>query len=1168
MFHILFLVFLACSLVLAQGERATLNGTVTDPSGAAVPNAKVKILNKDTGVETDVTATETGVYRAPYLPPGTYRITASAPGFKSSVADNIVLHVAQVLTVDLTLQVGNLAEEVTVTAEAPLLESGTAEIGRYVTETEFDTWPIAVSDGQRQIQQFIFSSLPGTVGGTFQGSINGGQFYSHEILIEGIPLGRMDLQGGSNNEFSPSPESIAEFKLQTGTMDARYNGGQTAAANFAIKSGTNDLHGTLFSYIQNDVLRANSFANNALGRPRSPYKLFNYGGAAGGPVIIPKLYNGRNKTFWFVDLDANRVRDFTSIGLSTLPVRDFKRGDFSRLFDPAFTGRPQSGSVIGTDALGRPVRYGQIYDPSTTRMVNGQVVRDPFPNNIIPEARWSEVSRNILTKAPITDPLFDRMLNNIPNLAACCPVFDQRIIGVKGDHIINERHRISAYYNHTFRQRNNSPGGRWAAPPDTPTNVWQLQYTPGRLVRLAYDWTITPAVINHLAAGYNRFGNLNQSVFVDQGWPEKIGLRNVPPTHFPALVFQGQPHLGGGIGAGGRLGSQLAGGSYNGSTIVQDDLTIVRGSHNFKTGFELRRYYYNIRGRGNESGTFNFNSLQTQLPGFANETGHAFASFLLGAVASTNRSVVASFFGWRSSAPAFYFSDDWKVSRKLTLNLGLRWEVLGPLYEVAGRTSNFNPNLPNPAAGNRLGALDFADAQKRTSFQNWYFGQLLPRFGFAYAMSDKVVLRGGYGINSTPNIANGFGFPSSFGYNASINLNASNVPLQFPQDPVLYLHQPYPSFTATLPNRDPGLANGQGVSYVAPDSNRMPYVQNYHLGFQFAMPAQSVLEVAYIGNKGTRLQAEGLDNMNQLPVSALSLGDRLIERWTPASGVPAPFPGFGGSVAQALRPWPQYLGISQWGAYFGTSRYDSLQTTYTRHFRGGYGYILAYTWSKAISLVDDPIDGGVSQDVYNRALERSVTAYHIPHFFKGTWILDLPFGKGKLINLPGIAGTLFGGWRLTGIHNYRTGDALPISSSAPRTDALFNSQVRPDLVPGVPIVIDAGGLAFGTGTRYLNPAAFQQTPMTPNNIPLRLGTAPRRLPNVRGPARYTEDFGLVKQFVFTETRILEVRADFLNAFNRAGRGNPVTDVSSPQFGLITGPAFGPRNIQMGARFSW
>src|SRR5215831_5435073 len=360
----LFLVLLVSATVFAQGERGALNGIVTDQNGAVVASAEVSATNIETNIETKTTTTDAGVYRLSSLPAGKYKITVKAQGFQTAALNDVNLFVAQTLTVDIKLTAGQVTEQMNIESTSPLLETGTSEIGRYVTKKEYDTWPIAVDDGQRQIQTFIFSSLPGTVGGTFQGSINGGQNYSHEILIEGMPLGRFDLQGGSNNEFSPSAESISEFKMQTGTVSAQYGGGQTAIANFAIKSGGNDFHGSAYTYIQNDALRANSFNNKALGidpatglerRPRPPFKLLNYGGSVSGPVWIPKIHNGRNKTFFLSNVEVTRVRNFTSTAFSRLPTVDFKRGDFSRLFDPNFTGNSQSGTQVGTDALGRPV---------------------------------------------------------------------------------------------------------------------------------------------------------------------------------------------------------------------------------------------------------------------------------------------------------------------------------------------------------------------------------------------------------------------------------------------------------------------------------------------------------------------------------------------------------------------------------------------------------------------------------------------------------------------------------------------------------------------------------------------------------------------------------------------------------------------------------------------
>ncbi|MCI0722826.1 MAG: TonB-dependent receptor [Acidobacteria bacterium] len=1163
---------LSAATLRAQGERGAFNGIVTDTSGAVVPNAEIIALNLGTNVETKTSTTDAGVYRLPYLPLGTYKLTVKANGFQTAVADNVTLRVAQTLTLDFKQQVGQVSEQVTVTSAAPLIESGTAEISRYVTNEEFDTLPLLIGGGggRRIIQSFVFSSLPGTVGTTFQGSINGGQLYSHEILIEGIPVGGFDLQGGG--DLNPSFEAVSEFKLQTGTIGAQYGGGQTGVVNFAIKSGANELHGSGFSYLQNDVLRANSPFNNAINRPKPPFKLLNYGYSVGGPVYIPKVYNGKNKTFFFNNLEVGRVRNFVSTSFTTLPTVAFKRGDFSQLLNPAFTGNASSGTTLGTDAVGRPIVFGQLYDPRTTRTVNGVTVRDPFPGNIIPQSIWSPVTGKILELAPITDPINSNLLNNIPAIGTCCPRHDDRNHGFKVDHKFSDQHRLATFYNHNYRVQDNSPGNRWGIPPGTPTGVYQRQSTPGRMVRIAEDWTITPAVLNHFAIGYNRFGSTNQSAFIDQGWPEKIGLQNVAPTHFPVLTFGGTAIQGGGIGAGGRLGSGSRFGGYNGSTIVQDDLTIIRGKHNFKTGMEVRKYYFNNRNKSG-SGDFNFQPIQTELPGFSSSTGHSFASFLLGAVNNTGREINSTTFGYRVTQPGFYFMDDWKVNRKLTLNLGVRWEVIGGYNEVAGRITGIDLTKPNPGAGGRPGALVFVDDLGKEGFQDTYWWMVSPRFGFAYAVNDKLVVRGGYGINNTPHITNGFNFPGTSGFSGSISINSNNTPLRFPQDPVLYLHDRYPDFPGALPNKNPALQNGQGIPYTAPDSNRVGYVQNYNLGFQYALPASFVLEAGYIGNKGTRLVASSFSQLDQLPVSALALGDRLIEPLSANPGLaPIPYAGFNGTVAQALRGFPQYNGVFQFYTNFGTSHYDSLQLQLTRRFTNGLSVLAAYTWSKALFNGSDGALGSFldSQDVFNRQLEKSPTSFSIPQFLKVSWIYELPFGKGKPVNVTGALGHIVGGWTVTGIHNYRSGDPLSISTSAFRT-AIFNGTFRPDVVPGVPMKLNSSAdvQTNGSGERYLNPAAFAQIPRTGNNIPLRLGTAAPRYQELRGPYNLSESFGLRKGFAFTESSRVEFAAVFGNAFNRAGRGNPNTDITSPLFGKITGfqQPFS-RNVQLEMRVTF
>jgi hypothetical protein len=341
----LFFALLALTAIaFGQGAVGTLNGTVTDQAGAVVPGAAVVATNQATGVESKTTTTSGGDYTLPYLPAGTYTIRVTAPGFRIAAAENTILRVAQTMTIDVKLQVGAVTESVIVSDKPELLESDSAEIGQYITAEEYKAWPILVDDGQRQIQQFIFDSLPGTTGSTFQGSINGGQQYSHEILIDGIPVGRADLSGGNNNEFSPSAEAIGEFKLQTGAIGAQYNGGQTAVANFTIKSGGNALHASGFYYLGNEDFNSIPIQTKTLGGSNPRNRLNNWGYSAGGPVFVPKVYNGHNKTFFFTNLEKTSVNNLVLSALETfrsysiLPTQATRNR--ARSLEPMHSGAP------------------------------------------------------------------------------------------------------------------------------------------------------------------------------------------------------------------------------------------------------------------------------------------------------------------------------------------------------------------------------------------------------------------------------------------------------------------------------------------------------------------------------------------------------------------------------------------------------------------------------------------------------------------------------------------------------------------------------------------------------------------------------------------------------------------------------------------------------------
>ena len=1157
----------ALGVLFAQGERGAITGLITDPSGAAMPNVEVVAKDVKAGVEFRATTTAAGLYRIPYLPPSNYRVTATLAGFKTAVIEPVEVVVAGVVTANISMQVGDVSQSLTVNAEATHLDTSTSQVGYSVSPEEFHAWPIDSGDcGQRQIQAFIFNSLPGTIGCSFQGSINGGPNFSHEVLIEGMSIGRADI-AGDTAEYTPSVDAISDFTLQTGALSAQYGGGLTAVANFNIKSGTNQYHGTGYEYLLNDALDANGFDNNALGVPKSdnPFRQNNFGADFGGPVFFPKLYNGKNKTFVFFSYEGTRTTSEGIAGLKTLPTADFKDGDFSSLLNPAFTGNPSSGTVIGTDAAGNPVTFGTIYDPhSTTQVANG-FVRTPFPGNRIPQSEISKVSAAILQQAPIPDPVLGTFFRNEPRIDSQ-PIFTLDTFGGKLDHVINDKHRVAVFINSNQRNRFNGAGNAYTPIPGSASGPYAEQQIHGIIARATEDWTISAHWLNHFGFGFNRLLNSNNSISFGENWPSKLGLTGVAATTFPEELFTGTTVQGGSLIP---LGRSNAGNEPNGSYIVQNDTTWIHGTHNFRFGMELRKYFYNEDPIGKTTGNFTFNPDQTADPSNLKSTGFSFASFLLGAPASTQQNISPVLPQSRWWTPAFYVTDDWKVNRRLTLNLGLRWDIVGGLYEIDHRSSGFDPTLPNPGADGYPGALVFLSQLHRNSFQNTNWKEFGPRVGFAYQINQRIVLRGGYGISYSPPISNGFGLSSIDGYNGSHNFPTSTL------NPVFYWDNGYPPYTHTLPVVDPTLDNGSGIEYIAANSNRQPYAQNYTLGFQFLLPKNTTLSANYVGNKGTRLSAQDFNNLNQLNPKYLAMGDTLLDDISQHPNIPLPYPSFSGSVAQALLPYPQYSGggvFSQF-PYWGTSHYDAAQLLVTHRTGKGLSFLVSYAFQKTLTDTDSALYyGNNSQTVYNRKLEKSVASFDRPQVLKLTWIYELPFGRGRqFLNRGGIANQVLGGWTVTGIQTYQSGDPLYIESGLSGDGYWYNGDTRGDVLPGVPLRVPSTGpfdFAGGTGIGYLNPAAFAAPPTTPNGVVLRPGTSPRLFGNLRGPRNPSENFGIFKNFPFREGMYIQFRCDLLNAFNRVGLGDPDTNLGDSTFGRILDVGEGPRRIQLAGRFTF
>ncbi|NWG13676.1 MAG: TonB-dependent receptor [Acidobacteria bacterium] len=1183
--------------LVAQSGRGTLTGIVKDPSGAVVPDADVVVTNQDTGIVTRSVTTDAGVYRVPYVPPGKYRIAVSMAGFRTAVRENIEVRITEVVTVDFQLEVGQISDTVTVSGAAPLLETSSPEIGTVSTEKEVHTWPIFIDDGTRQLQTFIFNSMPGTQGGGWQGAINGSQSFSHEVLIDGISIGRMDINGGNSSEFTATVDAVSEFKLQTGSLSSQYGNTQTGLANFGMKSGTNTYHGSAFWFHQNSALNANSWATNQSGwldpktgkAVKAKTKLNNFGGTFGGPIV-------KDKTHFFASYEQNIQSNYNaSASTDASPTAEMKRGDFSRLFNPGFTQDSRSGKVVGQDALGRDVIFGQIYDPVTSRQLSdGTWVRDPFPGNIIPQSRSSAVTKKILNPAyALPDPTFPRLNDfgqetlryNTARFSGCCPELKIKNFSLKMDQVITDKHKLSGTFieNYRYRLRDGYGGSGYRLMgkiPNVPAAGDKKQSTPGFMIRLAEDWSISPTMLNHIGIGYNRFRNQNvsNSIFAGKDWAKELGLTNVGGATFPRINFSGPASVLSGTYK--IWGHEGTGNEPNGSTIVQNDFTWIKGKHSLRFGGEHRRYYINSPFK-DTPGSYTFDSEQTALPNFRLNTGFAFASFILGAVRNTSVTIHGITQGVRTRTTAFYAQDDWKVTDKLTLNLGLRWDIPTSYTNPNNFMSALDPKKPNPGADNYPGALvflgDCSQCNGKTTWADIYYKQFGPRLGFAYAPTTKLVLRGGYGINYAPPLLDGwaFGWFNGFdGYNGIPQLRGRPGGAN---DPAHYWDNTYPKYTASLPNYDPTQLNGDYIPYYPPETNKMPMTQNWNFGVQVELPWETRLEVNYVATRGTRLNDGYRSNINQVDPKYLSLGDVLLESIDEHPQFKKPYPSFDGTVGQSLLPFPQYTGVSTHRLNEGWSNYHSMQLTATKRTSHGLSFLIAYTWSKALATTDDVLGyyGGYGQSIYTRKLDYAVSSLNNPHDLKVTWIYDLPFGpQGRWLR-SGAASRILGGWTFSGLHRFSSGAPLQIVNwGGPDTAALFNNFFYVDtLLPRDKQIIGSkpSDPNRGEGNAYLNPAAWGPVPVTDNNVAKRLPNGVRWEPNLRGFARTSEQISLIKRTAlgFREDASFEIRADMSNPLNRTWIADPETDISDPaRFGRIFDKFGGGRTIQMGVRINF
>jgi hypothetical protein len=1176
-------------MLLGQQDRGTFTGTVTDPAGAVIPNVKISITNVQNNSTFNSVTNEAGQYTVPNLPIGQYRIRFESEGFKATVREGLTLNVAQVARIDAAMQVGSVSESVEVTAEAPLLQTETPEVGTLLNNRTVIDMPLGFSGG-RYAENFAYRLTPGVAGNNWESRINGAPAFSKEVVLDGASA--TIYIGGHMGESSPSMEALQEFRVQTSGMSAEYGRTGGGIFNFVMKSGQNDFHGSAMGQIHNEWADANTFTNNFYGRPKRRDRRHNWALSGGGPVLIPKIYNGRDKTFFYVAYE--RYKEQFGGGGSptvTLPLPEWWNGDLSRYL---------TNEQVGTDALGRPVFRGQIFDPNTTRTVNGQIVRDPFPGNMIPANRISQVSRRLgdIFQRHYVPTVRDAsgqiaLVNNaffpVSNQAG----FTQDQFSVKVDQFVSESHRLAGSFVSVDRPRNLiDSGGPWDFndPQGGPLSRSRLQRVQSWYGRFSYDWTISPSVLNHLQLGFNRQRNPSVSNHLGENGVQALGLTGLAGTfNYPEIDFQNND----------RTNFPLIGYQSNDVIAAQnfqfiDTLSWIKGRHSLRMGVDYKVNY--IRARNDAGpGRFNFSSGVTGIPGI-NQIGNAFASMLLGEVSSG--SVVTDVpVGSRYPNFAAFVQDDFKITNRLTLNLGLRWDYQPLPTEHYDRFPNFNTTLIDPRWG-LPGALEFAgEGEGRLgagirNFAKSEWNDFSPRVGFAWQARDKTAIRGGYGIFYHGRSANGWsgvpwGWKGGFQQQNQVNQVVS-------YQGTFNWDNGYPGQTVTLP-RNASLSSGPsgiwGPVSWDPRGGRVGNTHQFNFNIQQELPWNMVFDVGYVGTRSYDIMANELRQLNQLHPRHLAIGADLDRQIRSQEQLPASVAAAGGRYPygtagheipawQTLLPFPH---LESWNPIYsafvpeGMSTYNSLQVQLNKRFSQGVQFTSNYTFSKTIDNLNSAfgdtwgMNSGRPMDTYNLDLDRSVSAFDRTHWFKIGAMVDLPFGRGRSFgsDMNRVADFAVGGWTIQYIGNYSSGEPIGFTSTGSAGNFSTNRPVM--LGDARNLKLDWNSANFDMSRISTpNTAAHQyfDTSVVRNTTRYERGNAPYRFSNLRTPWFLQDDLSLQKNFHPIEQMRIQFRAEFLNAFNRHRFTGIQTNVSNPLFGQITSVSDDRRTIQFGIRADW
>jgi hypothetical protein len=1191
------LLLVLTSAAFGQSDRGTITGTILDPANAVVPGAKVTAKNIENGATYETTATITGDFTLATLPAGKYEVTVEAAGFKKSTRTNIEVQVAQSVRVDTTLQVGASTESVTVTTDAALLKTENAEQSMNVKGDKVNDLPLnfggggAAGGGIRNWLSFIILA-PGVSGTGYTAPINGvptGSYGNFKVYLEGQDSTSVNDANWTASVAAASVETINEFSIQSSNFSAEF--GQVAGGfyNFTTKSGTNGFHGSAYEYWANEDLDARHPFSHALDRDRKN----DYGFTAGGPVWIPKVYNGKNKTFFFFNLERFGNNQLSSGSYATVPTAAYRNGDFSG----ALTGK-----TLTDASSGLTFPENGIYDPTTTATVNGRVIRTLFPNNTIPKNMMDPVALKIqaLIPAPINN---QNTLNWLPSIVTNTT---QQIPSLKIDHNINERNRLSFFW--TYQETNQ------IAAPDglpVPLTAARPKKVEGNQYRLNYDRTFSPTLIGHLGVGFYRFQNPDSSP-ADVLNYDAVGLLGLVgsasnPAGFPQLSTLGVNNQGGlafGSGSAMNLGPGTADHQYTDKLSIVANATWIHSSHGYKFGIEMKQDVYSDVNVQGVQGQYSFGNGPTAVPFLQNSSvgggsiGAGYATFLLGLPTYTNvnapRNTQMRRISW-----AGYAQDNWKISRKLTLDYGLRYDFTPLGHELHYREAEIGVSTPNPAAGGLPGGYIFegwGPGRCNCLFSNNYPFAFGPRAAIAYQINPKTVFRAGWGITYSAGDSWGYmngGTPvAGLGINSVTNSTGYGFSVSQFSNGIKYNSADL--YTATL---NPGVAPTPGSLAAAPawgpqfrdpNGGRPARMNQWNIALQRQLTKDMTLEAAYVGNRGAWEEARNLVSINAIsPARLAALGLDLTNAATrtlltsqigsataAAAGFKVPYAGFPttASVAQALRPFPEYNdSLTTWFDPLGNSWYDSLQVKFTKRFSHGLDVTSNFTYQKELCL-----GCAGSNDVFNRNVNKSLQSTSTPFISVTAFTYQTPrVTNNKLVR------QVVGGWTWGGILRYASGSLIGVASSRTNINTYtFNTNTRFNRVAGVPLFLkDPNCACFdpNTTTQILNPAAWADTPV---------GTWGQGAPyynDYRWQHQVNESMNFGRTFHIREKMFLNVRAEFFNVFNRVflptpSASNPlqtltvntITGAPTGGFGYIsnTSGIGGQRNGQLVARFQW